>query len=233
MPIKMRGWLGSGGVVLTSVAMMAGGSLARAADEEARGQQSNYQAQTAAPGRLSEAELGNLLRAMGVEVKLEEKRYDFSFGANYNKEGWNLSMSAVLSENGHAIWVMAWLDQCPKSAADVPRTALLRLLAKNDSMGNGKFFAYIPSNNRFVLQRVVPNENMTTAKFREILQDLGASVVETYPHWSVANWKQPDRGRAAEGIPENRAKSAPAQPATETQPTGIRQTQRTYYRSDN
>ena len=132
---------------------------------------------------------------MGAEVKLDDKRFDFSFPARYAKEEWNLSMSAVLSENGGAIWVMAWLDPCPRTAAEVPRTSLLKLLAKNDTMGNGKFFAYISANNRFVLERVVPNENITTAKFREVLQDLGAGVVETYPYWSVASWKQPDAAR--------------------------------------
>ena len=81
-------------------------------------------------------------------------------------------MSAVLSQDGTSIWLMAWLDECPKAAAEVPRTALLRLLAENDKLGGGKFFAYIPSNRRFVLQQVVPNEHMTAAKFKVILQDL-------------------------------------------------------------
>jgi len=190
--------------------------------------------QTEAAGRVSEVELGNLLRAMGADVKLDDKRYDFSFPARYSKEEWNLSMSAVLSENGNAIWVMAWLDPCPRSAADVPRTALLNLLARNDTMGNGKFFAYIRANNRFVLERVVPNENITTARFREVLQDLGAGVVETYPFWSVANWKQPGNGN----VPQNRLRSAPAQPAgaqpaAETQRTSAEQPGASAYRSQN
>jgi hypothetical protein len=212
MRIGKRGWLAIGGIALTSASLFIG---ARSLDAAApRG--TTFGAESSAAGRLNEAELGNLIEAMGVKVKLDQKRYDFAFTAPYNKEDWNLSMSAVLSENGNAVWVMAWLDPCPRSAADVPRTALLRLLAKNDSLGNGKFFAYIPSNNRFVLQRVVSNENMTTARFREVLQDLGASVVETYPYWSVDNWKQSDGTAAGQAMPENKAKSAPATPSTET-----------------
>ena len=110
---------------------------------------------------------------------------------------------------------MAWLDELPRSAADVPRTALLRLLANNDRMGKGKFFAYIASNRRFVLQRVVENQNMSTAAFRDILKDFGASVVETYPHWSVANWtaKKSDTDSDSEGTPTGAGeKSAPRQP---------------------
>ncbi|GIX03323.1 MAG: hypothetical protein KatS3mg113_0329 [Planctomycetaceae bacterium] len=139
-------------------------------------------------GKLTDESLGSLLRSLGLEPQLQEKRYDFTFKSTIGDEDWDLSMSAVLSQDQQSIWVMAWLDECPKSAADVPRLALLRLLAQNDRLGKGKFFAYIPSNRRFVLQRVIPNEQISAASFRAVLDDLGASVVETYPYWSVANW---------------------------------------------
>jgi len=142
----------------------------------------------AAKGKLTDESLGNLLKAMGLDAKLNEKRYDFTFKSTVEKEDWDLSMSAVLSQDGNSVWIMAWLDECPKSAADVPRLALLRLLAQNDKLGKGKFFAYIATNKRFVLQRVIANDNMSTAAFRSALDDLGLSVVETYPYWSVANW---------------------------------------------
>jgi hypothetical protein len=148
-------------------------------------------AQSAAPaakGRLSDESLGTLLKAMGLEAKLQEKRYDYAFKATIADADWELSMSAVLSQDANSIWIMAWLDELPKSAADVPRTALLRLLSENDKLGKGKFFAYIASNRRFVLQRVIPNENMTASSFRLALDDLGATVVLTHPFWSVANW---------------------------------------------
>jgi hypothetical protein len=216
MRTPYRHWLVFGGLVLASSGVLAAQHL-RAAEEGAPAAES-----AAAPGHLSQDELGNMIKAMGIQVKLDERRFDFSFPATYNKEPWTLSMSAVLSENGNSIWVMAWLDQCPKTAAEVPRTALLRLLAKNDTLGNGKFFAYIPANTRFVLERVVPNENMTTARFREVLQDLGAAVVENYPYWSVANWTKPAQGRATDSAPQGRAGSSAAQPASETQPAGGR-----------
>ncbi|HET6426033.1 MAG TPA: type III secretion system chaperone [Planctomycetaceae bacterium] len=142
----------------------------------------------AAKGRLTDESLGSLLKAMGLEAKLNEKRYDFEFKSTVADADWVLSMSAVLSQDASSVWIMAWLDELPKSAADVPRTALLRLLSENDKMGRGKFFAYIASNRRFVLQRVIPNENMTTAAFRAALDDLGATVVHTHAFWSVQNW---------------------------------------------
>lgn len=146
------------------------------------------------PGQLSEQDLGNLLAAIGLKPTRTEQRYDFAFKTSYRGEEWKFSMSAVLSRNGESVWVMAWLDQIPQTANEVPRTALLRLLAANDRLGNGKFFAYIPTNKRFVMQRIVKNEQMTSKKMMEVLQDLAASVADEYPTWAVANWtSKPDQ----------------------------------------
>jgi hypothetical protein len=214
-----RKWWVIGGLVLASSGLLTAGQYLRAADQEAPAA-APTESSASAPGHVSQEELGTLIRAMGIPVKLDERRFDFSFPATYNKEPWTLSMSAVLSENGNSIWVMAWLDQCPKTAAEVPRTALLRLLAKNDTLGNGKFFAYIPANTRFVLERVVPNENITTARFREVLQDVGAAVVETYPYWSVSNWTKPAQSnRTNESMPQSRSNSSD-QPPSDTQRGG-------------
>jgi hypothetical protein len=226
-----RTWWIIGGFVLASSCTLAAAHQLRAADQEAAAPAAP--AEQSVPGHLSQEELGTLIRAMGIQVKLDERRFDFSFPATYNKEPWTLSMSAVLSENGNSIWVMAWLDQCPKTAAEVPRTALLRLLAKNDTLGNGKFFAYIPANTRFVLERVVSNENMTTARIREVLQDLGAAVVENYPYWSVANWTKPAQSRGSESMPQSRANTS-EQPPSETQPaSGRGAAEPTSYRGSN
>lgn len=156
-------------------------------------------------GQLSDESLGALLKAAGIDAKLNEKRYDFVFKSTVENEDWNLSMSTVLSADGTSIWIMAWLDELPKSAADVPRTALLRLLSDNDKLGKGKFFAWIPANRRFVLQRVIPNEGMTARSMFEALNDLGGTVVLTYPHWSVANWNAP----STEPAPAATAAGAP------------------------
>jgi hypothetical protein len=147
-------------------------------------------AAAAAPlaGAVTEEQLGQMIAAIGLKPEKKEQRYDFAFRATLDDQEWELSMSSVLSQDGASVWIMAWLDELPKASAEVPRTALLRLLAENDKLGNGKFFAYIPNNRRFVLQRSVPNENFTSAKLRLVLQDLGTSVVETYPVWAVSNW---------------------------------------------
>ena len=126
-------------------------------------------------------------------------------------------MSSVLSQNEETLWVMAWLDQIPSSSSDVPRMSLLRLLAANDRLGNGKFFAYIPTNKRFVLQRVVKNENMTSANLRNILKDLGTTVIEEYPTWSVAGWK--DAGSSLAG---NQNSAAPTRTSAQDPKYGER-----------
>lgn len=145
-------------------------------------------AQDPTAATVSEDELGQLLAALGLEPTKNQKRYDFAFTAEVTEEDWQLSMSAVLSQDGSDVWLMAWLKELPKSSAEVPKTALLRLLAQNDELGGGKFFSYIPATRRFVMQRVIPNNQLTSAKLRVALQDLGASVVQTHPIWEVDNW---------------------------------------------
>ena len=99
----------------------------------------------------------------------------------------------------------------------MPRTALLRLLAENDRLGNGKFFAYVASNRRFVLQQVVDNREMNTAKFAAILKDIGRSVKDTYPFWKVENWTSGGEVQASDDdrdAPGNPAASARANETT-------------------
>lgn len=141
---------------------------------------------------IDDATLESIIKEVGLTASREDSRHDFEFKATMGEEQWQLSMSAVLSQDGQSVWLMAWLDELPKSAADVPRTALLRLLAENDKLGSGKFFAYIANNRRFVLQRVLPTHGISATSFRAALQDLGSSVVQTYPQWSVAGWKAPE-----------------------------------------
>lgn len=177
MKISLRGWILIGACAAVAAWAIFGAPFAQA--------QSSSEGSS---GQLTEESLGRMLQAMGLKPQKVEKRYDFTFKAIHEKEEWALSMTAVLSKDGESIWVMAWLDQLPKSATQVPRTALLRLLADNDRMGDGKFFAYVASNRRFVLQRVIPNKNITTRRFGLTLQDLGQTVADTHPHWNVANW---------------------------------------------
>lgn len=218
------------GAALSAVAAPAMSGVSAAQDKPAATAGTAASA-PAAKGKLTDQSLGTLLKAMGLEATASEQRYDFIFKSVIEDAEWELSMSAVLSQDGSSIWIMAWLDELPKSAADVPRTALLRLLSDNDKLGKGKFFAYIASNRRFVLQRVIPNENMTTASFRGALSDLGESVVATHAHWSVANWastSSPDPAEAAKtgapvrgSAPQASTTTAPgtARPATATNTT--------------
>lgn len=165
------------------------------------------------PGQLTEDQLGQMIAAIGIKPEKQQQRYDFAFRAKMGEQEWELSMSTVLSQDQKTIWVMAWLDPLPQAVNDVPRNALLRLLAENDKIGNGKFFAYIPANRRFVLEKVVPNENMSSARFKVILQDLGTSVVETHQVWSVANWTDQPAGANPAAAPAPQAGQQPIRSA--------------------
>ena len=161
---------------------------------------------------ITDAQLEQLIESIGLDAERTESRFDFEFLAKMNEDQWKLSMSSVLSQDGKTVWLMAWLDALPRSASEVPRTALLRLLAENDKMGNGKFFAYIAGSRRFVLQRIVSTEGLNADTLKSALQDLGSTVVQTYPQWSVAGWKPP----APTAAPIARQTPAPVPEATET-----------------
>ncbi|MFN0198621.1 MAG: type III secretion system chaperone [Planctomycetaceae bacterium] len=181
MKISIRGLLVVSIFSLLLAAMAWAGHLISAADEKAK----------ADAGTTSTVEVGRMLTALGVKPKIEDQRFDFTFKATQNKkEEWDLSMSVALSSNKKSLWVMAWLDELPRSASEVPHSALLQLLSDNDHLGNGKFFAYVASNRRFVMQTVIPVEELTVEKLRATLKDLGATVVLTYPHWNAENWRQ-------------------------------------------
>ncbi len=197
-------------VLCASVALM-GTNSAQAANPPAKtAAKAPAKAPVKLPGQLSDQALGSMLKTMGLAPKKSGNRYDFNFKALYRGQEWELSMSTVFSQNEHSIWVMAWLDELPRSAAEVPRTALLRLLTENDRMGRGKFFAYVAGNRRFVLQKIVRNENVRPSELRSALQDLGRTVVETYPHWSVSQWqgKKPAT-QTASGAPKKTAARNP------------------------
>ncbi|MCA9051773.1 MAG: hypothetical protein KDA89_23710 [Planctomycetaceae bacterium] len=166
--------------LLGGIASLTLGSAAAVAQEDGE--------QPLPPGALDEEALGEALKVIGLKPIKTEQRYDFAFKTSIRGEEWKFSMSCVLSRNSETLWVMAWLDQIPETSAEVPRLALLRLLAANDRLGNGKFFAYIPASKRFVLQRVMRNENLNARELMESLQDLAISVADEYPIWAVANW---------------------------------------------
>lgn len=172
-----------------------------------------------APGALNEETLKKMLEAIGLKPTQSQSRFDFAFALKpQGGEEWNLSMSAVLSSDAKTIWVMAWLDELPRSSRDVPRTALLKLLAENDLMGKGKFFSYIPSNRRFALQQVIENHSMTTRKFHGMLVELGHTVIDTYGFWSVEAWKEPASGEST-GDPNAGQQTTSANNDTKVQPS--------------
>ena len=140
-------------------------------------------------GQLSLEALGNLLDAMGLKPAKFETSFNFTFPFKAEIE-WNMAMTATMSADDQGIWITAWLAELPQSAAEVPRTALLRLLAQNDELGGGIFFAYISKVRKIVLECMVANEDITSASFKEDIRDLATKVSETQPFWNVAEWKQ-------------------------------------------
>jgi hypothetical protein len=170
-------------------------------------------------GQLSLEELERLLKGLGLKLTKVESRFDFAFDAKLDNE-WKMGMTVFLSSDGDGIWITAWLDELPKSSADVPRTALLRLLAENDKMGR-VFFAYSSGNRRFALNKFVKNENVTAASMKNDLLELAHEVIDTQEIWQVAQWKQPSSSPGKDSAAEASA-SAEGKPSELKSTTGAK-----------
>ncbi|MBI3865955.1 MAG: type III secretion system chaperone [Planctomycetia bacterium] len=163
-----------------------GGTLATAALAAEKGDAEKAPAKR--KGQLSLEALGNLLEAMGLKATKYESSFNFTFPFKAESE-WNMTMTATMSTDEMGIWITAYLSELPQTSADVPRTALLRLLAQNDELGDGIFFAYIPKVRKIVLERMIANEGLTSASFKELIRELATRVTETQPLWTVSEWK--------------------------------------------
>ena len=141
-------------------------------------------------GSVDPASLGRMLGTLGLKPTAAGTRFDFEFQTREGDQEWGFAMSAVISQDSGTIWLMAWLEEMPKQASKVPAAALLRMLAENDRLGNGKFFAYDRQNRRFLMQRVIPNEGITPAVLRDVIDDMAKGVIGSHVAWSVAQWAQ-------------------------------------------
>ena len=154
-------------------------------------------------GAVDATTLGQMLVQLGVKPRAAGTRFDFELQSRQSEKEWGFAMSAVLSQDAGTIWVMAWLEEMPKQASKVPAAALLRMLAENDRLGNGKFFAYDRRNRRFLMQRVVRNQRITPARLRGVFEDVAKGVMGSHSIWSVARWdkKPPARQSAVPPAP--------------------------------
>lgn len=145
---------------------------------------------SSATGAIDTEGLGRMLRSLGVKPRAAGTRFDFEFHSQQGGQEWDFAMSAVISQDGGTIWVMAWLEEMPTKAAKVPAAALLRMLAENDRLGNGKFFAYDRLNRRFLMQRVILNRGITPEMLRGVFEDMAKGVIGSHSTWSVARWAE-------------------------------------------
>ena len=141
-------------------------------------------------GSVDPASLGRMLGTLGLKPTAAGTRFDFEFQTREGDQEWGFAMSAVISQDSGTIWLMAWLEEMPKQASKVPAAALLRMLAENDRLGNGKFFAYDRQNRRFLMQRVIPNKGITPAVLRKVIDDMAKGVIGSHATWSVARWAE-------------------------------------------
>ena len=136
-------------------------------------------------------QLGAMIREMGLEPYLVQSRYDFQYLTEVNGQEIELSLSAVLRENNSVVHVKAWLDPLP--AGIVPGEPLLEMLARNEEMHRGLRFAYSRQMGRFLLEKTVPNRDVTPQVLTRIFDDVSQGVTENWSVWSTSNWKNRQR----------------------------------------
>ena len=163
-------------------------------------------APAAGTGSADTSSLGRMLGELGIAPRVTGTRFDFEFASREEDQEWAFAMSVVLSQDAGTVWVMAWLEEMPGQASKVPAAALLRMLSANDSLGNGKFFAYDRRNRRFLMQRVLPNRGITASGLRGVFQDIARGVIVSHSTWSLARWSE---------APEVQQSTLPPAPAAE------------------
>ena len=164
-------------------------------------------APAAGTGSVDTASLGRMLGELGIVPQVTGTRFDFDFASREEEDQeWAFAMSVVLSQDAGTVWVMAWLEEMPEQASKVPAAALLRMLSANDSLGNGKFFAYDRRNRRFLMQRVLPNRGISASGLRGVFQNMARGVIGSHSTWSVARWSE---------APEVQQSTLPPAPAAE------------------
>ncbi len=141
-------------------------------------------------------QLGAMISQMGLEPYRIQSRYDFQYRAKLDGQEIELSLSAVLREDDSLIRVRAWLDPLP--AGTIPGGPLLDMLSRNEEMNRGLRFAYSKQTGRFLLEKTVPNKEITPELLATIFQDVSLSVTENWSVWSTSSWKnRVRRSRAA------------------------------------
>jgi hypothetical protein len=213
--------LAAAGATLATAALAADKVAAKSADKTAdKGKVKTADAgkspakgnDAADDSQLSLASLGTMLEAMGLKPNKFESSYNFTFPFKAETE-WNMTMAATMSADEQGIWLTAFLAELPSSAADVPRTALLRLLAQNDEMGEGIFFAYMSKVRKIVLECFLANEDLNSAVFKECLSDLASRVAATQQYWDVAEWKKSPAGSGKDSASDEGKSAAGEKPA--------------------
>lgn len=151
---------------------------------------------TTSNNALNFKQLGAMISKLGLEPYHVQSRYDFQYRAKLEGQEIELSLSAVLREDDSLVRVRAWLDPLP--AGIIPGGPLLEMLSRNEEMNRGLRFAYSKQTGRFLLEKTIPNKEVTPELLATIFQDVSLSVTENWTVWSTSSWKNHSRRSPAQ-----------------------------------
>ncbi len=155
---------------------------------------------TASKNALNFKQLGEMITQMGLEPYRVQSRYDFQYLAEFEGQEIELSLSAVLRENDSLLRIRAWLDPLP--AGTIPGAPLLEMLSRNEEMNRGLRFGYSKQTGRFLLEKTVPNTQITPELLTTIFRDVSLSVTENWSVWSTDSWDHRPRRSSSEAVKE-------------------------------
>ena len=133
-------------------------------------------------------QLGALLSKMSLDPEHFQRRYDVLYIAKIEEQEMELSLSVLLEKGDALVRVQAWLDPLP--AGNISALPLLEMLSQNAEMNRGLRFAYSKQTGRFLLEKTIPNQNVTPELLTSVFQDVSSHVAANWGTWSTSQWDQ-------------------------------------------
>jgi hypothetical protein len=140
---------------------------------------------TAVP--LTDDALKTMLENFGYTVTVGgDKIKTYKFEDSLPDDSLTFTITASISSDKSLLWLFTGLYKMPEGKMP-PSSAMLALLAKNDSIGPD-FFSYDEGGKLFYLNASAANTDITPAVLRQKIKNFIATLVSTRDLWTPEKW---------------------------------------------
>ncbi|HCS50296.1 MAG TPA: hypothetical protein DIW81_01680 [Planctomycetaceae bacterium] len=141
---------------------------------------------TAANTQLTMNDLGRLIQELQLTPKLVGSQYDVVYQAEMNDQEIEVFFSLKLTNDHSKVRIRAWLDPLPES--EISEKHLLELLAAGSELESCFHFGYNKDVKRFLLEAIVPNQNLTSKDLDTTMLQVSEEVSNTWLLWATSEW---------------------------------------------